>query len=174
MTADNVPVVVLLTEDEPLVRMYAAEVLAEDGGYKVLEAAHADEALTLLRVRADVRALCTDIDMPGSMDGVGLARIVDVKWPGIGIVVTSGRQRPGIGNLPTKARFLPKPYSAQALVEAVRAVAGGPTPIIVPHKQAIVVQPNAPVLPAGLKIDQPHTGIGSDGGLAQPLQEPEK
>jgi CheY-like chemotaxis protein len=103
------PTVVLVVEDEALIRMFAAEVLEEEGGFKVLEAANADEALTILHVRHDVRVLCTDINMPGTMDGAALARLVDMKWPGIGLIVTSGRPAPGKGELPSKASFLMKP-----------------------------------------------------------------
>jgi CheY-like chemotaxis protein len=174
MTNNIAPAVVLLTEDEALVRMYAAEVLIEEGGYKVLEAANADEAMTILHVRPDVRVLCSDIDMPGSMDGVALARVVDMKWPGIGVVLTSGRHRLRPGEVPSKVRFLEKPYTPAALLRVVRELIDGSQPITVSPKAAPTLEQSAPFLPVGINIDQPHTGIGADGGLAQPLQEPEK
>jgi CheY-like chemotaxis protein len=174
MTNDTAPAVVLLTEDEALVRMYAAEVLIEEGRYKVLEAANADEAMTILHVRPDVRVLCSDIDMPGSMDGIALARVVDMKWPGIGIVLTSGRQRLRPGEVPSKVRFLEKPYTPAALLTVVQELINGNRPIVMPSKEAPALEQGAPFLPVGIKIDQPHTGIGADGGLAQPLQEPGK
>ncbi len=169
------PTVVLLVEDQGLVRMVTADILAEEGGYKVIEAVNADEALTFLDVRPDIRVLVTDVDMPSKLNGYALARIVDMRWPGVGIIVSSGVTGPGPGYLPTKARFLAKPYAPSALLRAVSEVMGqASSPIIVPTQEAPVVNQTAPVLPTGIKIDQPHTGIGVDGGLAQPLQEPEK
>jgi CheY-like chemotaxis protein len=91
---DHKPTVILLVEDETLVRMIASDVLTEDAGYRVIEAGNADEALTLLEVRHDVRLVFTDVDMPGSLNGYALARIVDMRWPGIGVIVTSGLNGP--------------------------------------------------------------------------------
>ena len=84
------PVIVLLAEDATLVRMVAAEMLREEGSFKVIEAADADQALTVLEAKTNVRALVTDVEMPGSLDGFTLARLVRQAWPHIGIVVTSG------------------------------------------------------------------------------------
>lgn len=173
MTNSNASVVVMLIEDEPLVRMYAADVLKDDGGYRVIEAANADEALTLLRVRHDVRVLCTDIDMPGSMDGIALARVVAERWPRMSLVATSGRQRPNGDELPARALFLPKPYTPDALLDAVRTVIGDSRPIVLPVQDVPAVEPGAPVVSVAIKIDQRHTGAGLDGGIAQPLQEPD-
>jgi two-component system, response regulator PdtaR len=161
------PVVVLLVEDEALVRMMAADVLREEGGFKVVEVVNAEEALTVLEATADVRALVTDVEMPGSLDGFTLARVVKQAWPHIGIVVTSGRMAPGSNDLPSGALFVPKPYRPAALVTAVRAVL--PT-----DQTASPVDAPVSVLPAAVKISQPHTGIGAAGGLAQPLPEPEE
>src|SRR5918998_6850671 len=116
------PVVVLLVEDEALVRMMAADVLREEGGFKVVEVVNADEALTVLEATADVRALVTDVGMPGSLDGFTLARVVKQAWPHIGVVVSSGRMAPGPKDLPSGALFIPKPYRPEALVTAVRTV----------------------------------------------------
>jgi CheY-like chemotaxis protein len=175
MTNDTLPTVILVTEDEALVRMFAAEVLEEEGGFKVLEAANADEALTILHIRRDVRVLCTDVDMPGSMDGAALARLVDMKWPGIGVIVTSGRTLPRKGDLPSKASFLVKPYTPATLLDTVRNVIdGGKRIVLVTRSSDAPVAETAPVLPSAIKINPPDTGIGLDGGLAQPLQEPEK
>jgi CheY-like chemotaxis protein len=116
------PVIVLLAEDEALVRMMAADVLREEGGFKVVEVVNADEALTVLEATADVRALVTDVEMPGSLDGFTLARVVKQAWPHIGIVVTSGRMAPGPNDLPSGALFIPKPYRPADLVAAVQTV----------------------------------------------------
>jgi len=161
------PAIVLLAEDEALVRMMAADVLREEGGFKVVEVVNADEALTVLEATADVRALVTDVEMPGSLDGFTLARVVRQAWPHIGIVVTSGRMAPGPNDLPPGALFIPKPYRPADLVAAVRTVLPAGQP-------AISAEASVQVLPAAIKISQPHTGIGAAGGLAQPLPEPEE
>jgi two-component system, response regulator PdtaR len=161
------PVIVVLAEDEALVRMMAADVLREEGGFKVAEVVNADEALTVLDATADVRVLVTDVEMPGSLDGFTLARVVKQAWPQIGIVVTSGRMAPGSKELPSGALFISKPYRPADLVAAVRTV--------LPSGQTeIPAEAPVPVLPSAIKISQPHTGIGAAGGLAQPLPEPEE
>ena len=120
---DN-PVVILLVEDEVLVRMVAADVLS-DAGFTVLESTNAEEALRLLETRSDVQVLFTDVNMPGALDGLGLAQIVHERAPTIGILIGSGRIRPCPGELPPGVRFIPKPYAPSALTDAVRAVAQG-------------------------------------------------
>ena len=166
---------VILVEDEALVRMIASDILTEKGGYRVLEAAHAEEALTLLESRHDVRLVFTDVEMPGSLDGFALARIVDMRFPGIKVIVTSGRMTPGAGDLPKGTRFLPKPYAPLALVGMMRGILDeAEKPIMVPPQDAPVVEQGSRVLPAAIKISQPHTGIGAAGGLAQPLPEAEE
>ena len=174
-TAESRSTVILVVEDEALVRMIASDILTEKGGYRVLEAAHAEEALTLLESRHDVRLVFTDVEMPGSLDGFALARIVDMRFPGIKVIVTSGRMTPGAGDLPKGTRFLPKPYAPLALVGMVRAILDeAEKPIMVPPQDAPVVEQGSRVLPAAIKISQPHTGIGAAGGLAQPLPEAEE
>jgi CheY-like chemotaxis protein len=120
---DN-PLVILLVEDEVLVRMVAADVL-EDAGFTVLESASAEEALMLLETRPDVQVLFTDVNMPGALDGLGLAQTVHNRAPGVGILGGSGRIRPNPGELPPGARFIAKPYAPSALTDAVRALAQG-------------------------------------------------
>jgi CheY-like chemotaxis protein len=174
-TLESRPTVILVVEDEALVRMIASDILTEKGGYRVLEAAHAEEALTLLESRHDVRLVFTDVEMPGSLDGFALARIVDMRFPGIKAIVTSGRMTPGAGDLPKGTRFLPKPYAPLALVGMVRGILDeAEKPIMVPPQDAPVVEQGSRVLPAAIKISQPHTGIGAAGGLAQPLPEAEE
>ena len=120
---DNPPVI-LLVEHEMLVRMVAADLL-EDAGFTVLESASAEEALRLLETRPDVQVLFTDVNMPGALDGLGLAQTVHERSPGVGILIGSGRIRPAPGELPVGARFIPKPYAPSALTDAVRTVARG-------------------------------------------------
>jgi CheY-like chemotaxis protein len=113
--------VVLLVEDEPLVRMLAADIL-EEAGFEVIEAITAPAALKLLEQRHDVKALFTDVDMPGGMNGLELARIVHARWPRIALVVTSGVCRPGADQLPDDGVFVGKPYAPQAPVQAIRGL----------------------------------------------------
>ncbi len=111
--------VVLLVEDEPLVRMIAADIL-EDAGFEVVEASTARAALSILEKRGDVKALFTDIDMPGGMNGLELAGIVHTRWPRIALVVTSGVYRAAVDQLPDDGVFIGKPYPAQAAVRVIR------------------------------------------------------
>jgi hypothetical protein len=97
-----------------------------------------------------------------------------MRWSGISIIVTSGRNYPGPGDLPKKARFISKPYSPSTLLQEVQALLSETSGPIIVEAQKPREQSGAPILPAALKIDPPHTGNGVDGGLAQPLQEPEK
>lgn len=101
---------VLVTEDEDLVRLVIVEAL-EDAGFEVIEAEHAEAALSVLQVHADrIHVLFTDIHMPGSMDGLALAHHVASHWPKIALLITSGRPSPDRGSLPKDSRFLAKPY----------------------------------------------------------------
>ena len=122
--ADPEPrLVVLAVEDEPLVRMFIADFL-EDAGLRVVEAVDADEALTILTARPDIQAVITDVEMPrSSMDGLELARTIRDQWPGIGVVITSGRERPGPGALPDEVVFLTKPYLPATVIQVVRQMA---------------------------------------------------
>ena len=113
--------VVLLVEDEPLVRMLAADILQE-AGFEVTEAATAPEALNHLERSDDVRVVFTDVDMPGGMNGLELARIVHARWPHIALVVTSGVCRPSADQLPDHGVFVGKPYAPQAPVQAIRGL----------------------------------------------------
>jgi CheY-like chemotaxis protein len=115
---------VLVVEDEALIRMVAVDALS-DAGYEVLEAEHAAAALIHLAGRADdVVIVCTDVHMPGGMDGIRLAHHVVAHWPWIGLVVMSGQARPASGELPNKARFLAKPYETDTLVAHVAEMVG--------------------------------------------------
>jgi len=106
--------VVLLVEDEQLLRMDAVEMISS-AGFDVVEAANADDAIEILEVRRDIVVVFTDIQMPGSMDGLKLARAVRGRWPPIKIVATSGLVDVGEKDLPEGGRFLAKPYSPDEL-----------------------------------------------------------
>jgi len=112
--------VVLVVEDETIVRLGAVDMLT-DAGFRVVEAASADEAITILEARHDVRVVVTDVQMPGSMDGLKLAATIRNRWPPIALVVTSGRIFARPEDLPERGRFLQKPYSGSRLIEAINA-----------------------------------------------------
>jgi CheY-like chemotaxis protein len=122
---DRCPPVVLIVEDDPLLRMLAVEVI-EEAGFVALEAGDADEAVALLESRPDIVLLFTDINMPGSMDGLKLAHAVRDRWPPVKILVVSGQVRPRQADLPADCQFIEKPYRAAAMLEELRLLAGFP------------------------------------------------
>lgn len=115
--------VVLLVEDEPLVRLVMADLLLESG-FRVIEAANAAEALTVLEAGVQVSVLLADVDMPPGINGYELAHQVYARWPTIEVLVTSGRRWPGDGDLPPGAAFLAKPCPNDVIVAHVRSAAG--------------------------------------------------
>jgi len=98
---------VLVVEDETLIRELIAEEL-EEAGYSVVVATNADQAIAILEARQDIHLVFTDIDMPGSMDGLKLAAAVRDRWPPVHIIITTGKVRPM--EIPANALFIPKPY----------------------------------------------------------------
>jgi two-component system, response regulator PdtaR len=116
-----VPPLVLVVEDEFLVRINALSLL-EEAGFSVIEAGSADDAIALLESRKDIRIVFTDINMPGSMDGLRLAHAIRDRWPPIDIVLTSGRMCVRDEDMPERGLFLGKPYEPSELVEAVRSL----------------------------------------------------
>jgi CheY-like chemotaxis protein len=116
--------VILVVEDEGLLRMDAAAMVAS-AGFAVVEAANADEAIEILETRSDIAVVFTDIQMPGAMDGLRLARAVRGRWPPIKIVATSGHLTVTDTDLPEGGRFLPKPYSAIEVTCVLREVMAG-------------------------------------------------
>jgi CheY-like chemotaxis protein len=115
--------VILVVEDELLIRLMAVAIV-EGAGFEALSAATADEALSILEVRADVRLVFTDVHMPGSMDGLKLAHAVRDRWPPVELIVTSGHRHVRADDLPDRGRFFAKPYNATALSQAFREMAG--------------------------------------------------
>ena len=112
--------VVLVVEDEPFLRLMGVDLL-EEAGFDVLQACNADEALRLLETHPEVRVVFSDVEMPGSLDGLGLARRICQRWPEIGIVLTSGHQL-GTEMLPRDGTFLIKPYDSTALVRTIEEI----------------------------------------------------
>lgn len=94
--------------------------MISDGEFDVIEAANADEAIEILEARRDITVLFTDIQMPGTMDGLRLAAAVRDRWPPILIVTTSGHVFVGEDDLPDGARFLPKPYKPDEILTTLR------------------------------------------------------
>jgi CheY-like chemotaxis protein len=115
---EDVPLIVLVAEDEALVRLLANDMLT-DADYRVVEAQDGQEALAILGAKNTVRALLTDVNMP-NVDGLALASIVRQRWPHIGVVVTSGKPLPSA--LPAGARFISKPYRYEDVVLELEAV----------------------------------------------------
>ena len=112
---------ILIVEDDPMIRWSGAETLA-DAGFEVLEAANAGEALEILESHPHVRVLVTDIDMPGPLNGLDLARIAAQRWPRIHIIVASGGRAPQAQSIPKKGRFIPKPYAPEQIVRDIDAL----------------------------------------------------
>ena len=116
------PAVVLVVEDEPLVRLLAVDVL-EEAGFEVIEAPNADYAVLVLEKREDIRVVFTDVDMPGRLNGFQLARHVQDHHHRVGIIIGSGKCRPAPGDVAPGTIFLQKPYPLEALVREVRRLA---------------------------------------------------
>jgi CheY-like chemotaxis protein len=110
-----------VVEDEALILLSISDEL-RDAGFHVLEAQNADEALRLLESHADIRLVFTDIDMPGSMDGLRLSAVVRERWPPVFIIVTSGKRSPNADALPIGSEFVPKPYLPAGIVETMRCM----------------------------------------------------
>ena len=111
--------VVLVVEDEALVRLDVISQI-EDEGFTVIEAADADAAIRILETNPDVAILFTDIDMPGSMDGLKLSAAVRDRWPPVKIIVTSGHRHIRNEDLPVVGRFVGKPYDGQLVAASLR------------------------------------------------------
>ena len=115
--------VVLVVEDEPLIMVDAIQTL-EAAGFEVIDAYDAEHALLQLDTRPDVRAVFTDVNMPGRYDGVALARLVHERRPDVQILVTSGMQVIREGDLPEGGRFVPKPYDGDQVAGIIRDLVG--------------------------------------------------
>lgn len=114
--------VVLIVEDEAMIRMGAAA-LVEDLGYGFFEASSADEAIELLEQHPQITIVFTDVQMAGSMDGLALAAYARRRWPPLKFIVVSGNHVATAIEMPEGARFFPKPYNAKTIGEALRAFA---------------------------------------------------
>ncbi|GAC1422937.1 MAG: response regulator [Burkholderiaceae bacterium] len=124
MSTPILKAVVLVVEDDFLLRLGAVE-MVRAAGFEAAEAGDADEAIAILEARPNIHVVFTDIQMPGSMDGLKLAQFVKNRWPPIKIIATSGRVMVGYDELPEGGRFLPKPYSRDQIIGTLHELIGG-------------------------------------------------
>ena len=115
--------VVLVVEDEAIIRMGAVQML-EEAGFDVVEADNAHDAVSILERRNDVCAIFTDINMPGTIDGMRLARMVRDRWPPIHLIVTSGLTSSNDDRLPPGVKFIRKPYDPKHVIATLRELLG--------------------------------------------------
>jgi two-component sensor histidine kinase/CheY-like chemotaxis protein len=134
---------VLVVEDEMVLRMRAVDIV-EDAGFTPVEAVNADEAIAILESRSDIDLLFTDIQMPGSMDGLKLAHAVHDRWPSIRIILVSGQVKPSDAERPADSRFFGKPLAARQMINELRAMVG---------EGALEILAQAPMVQAGASID---------------------
>jgi len=116
-----VPAVVLVVEDEMLLRMRAVD-MVEDAGFTPVEAVDADEAVAILEARSDIALLFTDIQMPGSMDGLKLAHAVHERWPPIKIILVSGQLKLTNLDIPVDSCFFVKPLEAGVMIAQMQSM----------------------------------------------------
>ncbi|CAM3154456.1 histidine kinase [Sphingomonas antarctica] len=135
MTTPELSPIVLVVEDEMLLRMRAVDIV-EDAGFVPLEAVSADEAIEILESRDDVSLLFTDIQMPGTMDGLKLAHAVHNRWPHIKIILVSGQVRPTESDKPADSRFFAKPVEAGHMVAQLQDMVGAGVLQVVPSLQS--------------------------------------
>jgi CheY-like chemotaxis protein len=115
--------IVLIVEDEPLLRANAVAFM-EDSGFSVHEACNADEAIEQLELYSDIQAVFTDIHMPGLMNGLKLAHYIRGRWPPVKLIITSGRERPLAEDMPVGSGFVGKPHLLAQVAGHLRAVIG--------------------------------------------------
>jgi two-component sensor histidine kinase/CheY-like chemotaxis protein len=144
MSTDPTPVPnVLVVEDEMILRMRAVD-LVEDAGLCSVEAVNADEAISILESRSDISLLFTDIQMPGSIDGLKLAHAVHERWPSIKIILVSGQVKPSEAERPENSRFFGKPLDVDQMITELRAMVGS---------GALTILPDAKGWPASQSLD---------------------
>jgi CheY-like chemotaxis protein len=115
--------IVLVVEDEAIIRMGAVQIV-EDAGYAGIEASCAVQAMTILSIRSDICVVFTDINMPGTMNGLDLARSIRDRWPSIGVILTSGKVFLNGDDLSPDWRYIRKPYEPSAIAAALSQLLG--------------------------------------------------
>ena len=120
----KIPPIVLVVEDDVMLRMRAVD-LVEDAGYTSVEAVDADEAFAILQSRSsDIALLFTDIQMPGSMDGLQLAHAVYERWPRLKIILVSGQSKLSNAEMPRDSRFFGKPLVSGEIIAEMQDMIG--------------------------------------------------
>ena len=109
---------ILIVEDDVLTNEYL-EFILQQAGYEVVSATSADEAVALLEHREDVQLIVTDINLPGTMDGLKLAAATKARRPEMNIIIVTGYAMPKNDEIPPGSLFIPKPYNARNMIEAV-------------------------------------------------------
>src|SRR5829696_2444141 len=123
---------VLVVEDEMVLRMRAVDIV-EDAGFTAVEAVNAEEALSILESRSDISLLFSDIQMPGSMDGLKLAHAVHNRWPSIKIILVSGQVKLTESDTPADSRFFGKPLEAKQMIAELQQMVGAGALKIIPE-----------------------------------------
>ena len=132
MSTDLTPVPnVLIVEDEMILRMRAVDIV-EDAGFNPVEAVNADQAISILESRSDISLLFTDIQMPGSIDGLKLAHAVHDRWPSIKIILVSGQVKPSDAERPANSRFFGKPLGVDQMIAELQDMVGAGALRIIP------------------------------------------
>lgn len=135
MASDVSPSVVLVVEDELMLRMRAVDIV-QDAGFLPIEAVNADQAVQILETRDDISVLFTDIQMPGSMDGLKLAHVAHARWPHIKIILVSGQIAVTEDDKPQDSKFFPKPLEIQQMIAELQDMAGDTAPKVLPSLSA--------------------------------------
>jgi two-component sensor histidine kinase/ActR/RegA family two-component response regulator len=143
---------VLIVEDEMMLRMRAVDIV-EDAGFRSVEAVNADEAMSILESRSDISLLFTDIQMPGSMDGLKLAHTVHNRWPDIKIILVSGQVKPSEAERPADSRFFDKPLGIQQMIAELQVMVGDGALKILPSP---VAPPAATPIHTAAPDEPPH------------------
>ncbi len=143
MSTDLTPVPnVLIVEDEMILRMRAIDIV-EDAGFNPVEAVNADQAISILESRSDISLLLTDIQMPGSIDGLKLAHAVHDRWPSIKIILVSGQVKPSDAERPANSRFLGKPLGVDQMIAELQDMVGA---------GALRILPDTTILPTNVAL----------------------
>ena len=114
---------VLVVEDEPLLRLHAVT-LIEEAGFETCEAGSADEAIALLESETRIRIVFSDIDLPGDMDGLRMAAAIRDRWPPVELILTSGHVVVNSADLPERGHFFSKPYDSAKLIDTLNSFGG--------------------------------------------------
>jgi two-component sensor histidine kinase/DNA-binding response OmpR family regulator len=152
MSTDSVPIPnVLIVEDEMILRMRAVDIV-EDAGFNPVEAVNADQAISILESRSDISLLFTDIQMPGSIDGLTLAHAVHDRWPSIKIILVSGQVKPSDSERPANSRFFGKPLGVEQMIAELQAMVGAGALLVVPDATGLSankkLQATVPTVPS--------------------------